>query len=309
MASTLKALVIGGSGFIGSHVVDRLLEQGARVRVYDRAEEAFRPTPAGIDFRQGDFDDSASLAEALADIDVVFHLLSTSVPATSNLDPVADIRGNLIGTVRLLELMRQAGVRKIVYLSSGGTVYGPPQTDPIAESHPTLPICSYGVVKLAVEKYILMEQHLHGLEPVILRVSNPYGPRQGHGGVQGVIGTFLWRIAGGEPVEIWGDGSVVRDFIHVTDMARLCVQCAESGLTGVFNAGSGTGASIREVVDVISAATKQDIQPNYKPGRGFDVPRAVLDISAIRERLEWHPEISLSEGIKGTWAWVLQQKR
>jgi len=305
----MRGLIIGGSGFLGSHVVDRLLADGTRVRVYDRGSERYRKTPAAVDFRQGDFTDTNSLAEALVDVDIVFHTLSTSVPSTSNLDPVADIQGNLIGTVRLLELMRSAGVRRMVYLSSGGTVYGPPQTDPVSESHPERPISSYGIIKSAVEKYLLMEQHLHGLQPTILRVSNPYGPRQGHGGVQGVIGTFLWRIAQQEPIQIWGDGSVVRDFIHVDDLSRLCLDCVKQGVCGVFNAGSGQGVSVNEVLDVIRAVTGRDVQPDYKPGRGFDVPRVVLDISAIRAHVEWRPEITLKDGIAETWEWVQRHIR
>lgn len=179
----MRALVIGGSGFIGSHLVDSLLKQGKKVRVFDRAPERFRGAQRGVDFVQGSFDDVAALAEALSDVDQVFHLLSTTVPSTSNLNPVADIEGNLINSVRLLELMRASDVRRIVYLSSGGTVYGIPQTDPVAESHPLRPISSYGIVKVAVENYLHLEQQLHGLHPVVLRVSNPYGPRQGHGGV------------------------------------------------------------------------------------------------------------------------------
>lgn len=305
----MRALVIGGSGFIGSHLVDRLLSMGARVRVYGRSNERFRPTPAAVDFRSGDFDDRTTLAEALVDVDVVFHMLSTSVPSTSNLDPVADIQGNLIGTVRLLELMRSAGVRRMVFLSSGGTVYGPPQANPVCEEHPERPISSYGIVKTAIEKYILMEQYLHGLSPIILRPSNPYGPRQGHGGVQGVISTFLWRIAEGEPIQIWGDGNVVRDFIHVADLADLCAECAKADFTGIYNAGSGEGTSIREIIDVIATVTGREIRPVYKPGRGFDVPRVVLDISAIRSRVSWCPEISLRTGIEGTWNWILQQRK
>lgn len=305
----MRALVIGGSGFIGSHLVDRLLSQGAKVRVYDRSEERFRATPAAVDFREGGFDNVSALAEALVDVDVVFHMLSTSVPSTSNLDPVADIEGNLIGTVRLLEMMRSAGIRRMIYLSSGGTVYGPPQTDPVGEDHIERPISSYGIVKTAIEKYILMEQHLYGLQPVVLRASNPYGPRQGHGGVQGVIGTYLWRIAEDKPIEVWGDGRVVRDFIYVADLVDLCAQCAQSRFTGVYNAGSGEGASINDVINVIATITGREICTNYKPGRGFDVPRVVLDISAIRGRLPWLPKTSLSTGIEGTWNWILEQTK
>lgn len=301
--------MIGGCGFIGSHVVDTLLSQGIKVRVYDRSPERYRAVPDSVDFRRGDFADSSSLAEALVDVDVVFHLLSTSVPSTSNSDPVSDIQGNLIGSVRLLELMRNAEVRRMVYLSSGGTIYGPPSTCPVSEEHRESPICSYGVVKSAIEKYILMEQHLHGLSPVILRASNPYGPRQGHDGVQGVIGTFLWCVANGDPVQVWGNGGVVRDFIHVSDLAELCVECGYSDVTGIFNAGSGQGVSIREILDTISEVTQLHIAPSFKPSRGFDVPRVVLDISKIRSHFDWQPKIKLKAGIEETWKWIQKQRR
>lgn len=300
----MRVLVIGGSGFIGSHLVDALLAQGHRVRVFDRAPERFRSSPAGVEFIQGEFGDTASLAESLADVEMVYHLVSTTVPSTSNLDPVADIQGNLIGSVRLLEMMRAAGVRRLVYLSSGGTVYGIPQCDPVPESHPLQPISSYGIVKVAIEHYLHMEHHLHGLQYTILRASNPYGPRQGHGGVQGVIGTFLWKIAKDEPIQIWGDGSVVRDFIHVRDLAALCALLTQKQVTGCFNAGSGRGASILEVLDIVRKVVGRNVAPVFKPGRGFDVPRVVLDVNAIERSSGWAPRVDLESGVRETWAWV-----
>ncbi|WP_421703155.1 NAD-dependent epimerase/dehydratase family protein [Aliiroseovarius sp.] len=304
----MKILVLGGSGFIGSHVVDALLAAGHAVRVYDRAPERFRPTPAGVEFMQGEFGDTASLAEALADVDMVFHLVSTTVPSTANLDPIADVQGNLINTIRLMELMRAQGVERLLYLSSGGTVYGVPSADPVPETHPRNPVTSYGIVKVAIENYIRAEQHLHGLKPVILRPSNPYGPRQGHGGVQGVIGTFLWRVARGESMQLWGDGSIVRDFIHVRDLAALCLACAEQGITGTFNAGADEGRSIRQVLDEIAEVSGQSVDPEMKPGRAFDVPRVVLDVSAAKAATGWTPGISFRDGLAQTWDWVLAQK-
>lgn len=303
----MRALILGGNGFIGSHLVDALLHANARVRVLDRGPDRYRPTPHGVEFIQGDWGDSAILAESLADVDTVFHLISTTVPSTSNLDPVWDIQSNLVNSVRLLELMRAAGVRRLVYLSSGGTVYGIPESDPVAESHPLRPISSYGIVKVAIEHYLHMEERLHGLQPVILRASNPYGPRQGHGGVQGVIGTFLWKIAQREPIQLWGDGSIVRDFIHVRDLARLCVMVAPADVTGCYNAGSGQGHSIAEIIETIGAVLGRTIEPVRKPGRGFDVPRVVLDIGAVQRATGWKPEIGLSEGVLETWEWVRQQ--
>ncbi|WP_425044220.1 NAD-dependent epimerase/dehydratase family protein [Primorskyibacter sp. S87] len=303
----MKALLIGGSGFIGSHVVDVLLKRGHKVRVYDRSPERFRQTRKGVEFQSGQLNDTAALAEALAGVDQVFHMASTTVPSTSDLDPIADIEGNLINMVRLLKLMREASVKRIIFLSSGGAVYGVTNTSVVPEDHALKPISSYGIVKVAIENYLHAEQQLHGLRSLVLRPANPYGPRQGRSGVQGVVGTFMRHVAQDQPLEIWGDGSVVRDFFHVADLARLCVDCAEADITGVFNAGSGTGHSIREIVDMIAKASGKDPVINYKPGRGFDVPKVVLDISAIKSRIGWSPEISLREGISETWDWLLAQ--
>ena len=279
------------------------------MRTYDRSPERFRSTPIGVEFIQGEFSDTAVLAEALTGVDIVYHLLSSTVPATSNLDPVADINSNLINTVRLIAMMRDAAVRRMVFLSSGGTVYGLPRTDPVKEDHVLQPITSYGIVKTAIEKYLHMEHHLHGLEYTVLRTSNPYGPRQGHGGVQGVIGTYLWNYARGEPLQLWGDGSVVRDFIFVGDLTSLCVKAAQNSKIGFFNAGSGQGHSIRAIIDEISAVVGNTIRPEIKPGRAIDVPRIVLDISKAKSAFNWYPKTPLQTGIASSWKWVQERSR
>lgn len=300
----MRALVIGGSGFIGSHIVDELLAHDHRVRVFDRAPERFRDTPDGVEFVEGDLRDTAALGDALDGVDWVLHAASTTVPATSNADPVADIEGNLVNAVRLLELMRKASVKRIIYLSSGGTVYGVPDAPIVSEGHPLRPISSYGVIKVAVENYLFAEKHLHGLRPLILRPSNPYGPRQGRAGVQGVIGTFLHRAAQGVPLEVWGDGKIIRDFFYVDDLARLCVRCMEADLTGVYNAGFGDGWSVQDVLEVVREVTQSDLKVVHKASRGFDVPKIVLDTTAIRERMGWRPETALAEGVALTWEWM-----
>lgn len=302
----MRVLVIGGNGFVGSHLVDALLLAGHRVRVFDRSPELYRPPLPGVDYRLHHFNDSAALAEALEGVDIVFHLLSTSVPSTSNLDPVADIESNLIGTVKLLQLMQQKGVTKIVYLSSGGTVYGIPEIDPIPERHPLQPICSYGVVKVAIENYLIMFQRLYGLRPVILRPSNPYGERQGHGGVQGVIGTFLRKVEASEKVEIWGDGAVVRDFIHVSDLAELCLAVAENDTCGVFNVGSGVGHSILDILSAVERITGKQLAPVFKPARSYDVPRVILDVTQTTKVFGWKPQIDLDDGVARTWRWMTE---
>lgn len=299
----MDILVTGGTGFIGSHVVDECLARGHGVRVFCRKPEAFRAPLPGVDYVHGDLADPAAVFEALLGVDAVIHLASSSVPATSNLDPAGDIAGNLVTTVRLLETMRAAGVRRIVYLSSGGTVYGVPEADPVPEEHPLRPISSYGIVKVAVESYLRMEGRLHGLTHVTLRASNPYGPRQGREGVQGLIGTLLWRAARAERVEIWGDGGVVRDFVHVRDLARLCVLAAGFPRSACWNAGSGQGRSVAEVVEMVRrVAGRLDVE--RRPGRAFDVPRVVLDVGRVRRDTGWRPGTSLEAGLRETWDWV-----
>jgi UDP-glucose 4-epimerase len=300
----MRALVLGGNGFIGSHVVDALVKAGHEVRVFDRALELHRPPLPNVDYRLGAFADVPALAEALEGIDVVYHLISTTVPSTSNLDPVGDIEGNLINTVRLLQLMVQKEIKRIVYLSSGGTVYGIPNTVPIPETHPLRPICSYGVVKVAIENYLQMFRQLDGLEYVVLRASNPYGERQGHAGVQGVIGTFLAKVLNGEAIEIWGDGSIVRDFIYVKDLADLCVMAGSNPYTGILNAGSGVGHSIKDVLDVIGQVVGAKVLPIFKQGRTYDVPKVVLDMSKVDEVLGWQPKVHLQDGLADTWRWM-----
>lgn len=300
----MRALILGGNGFIGSHLVDALHAIGCRLRVFDRNPNPYQKPYSTVDYRIGSFSDSSQIAEALQDVDVVFHLISTSVPSTSNLDPRADIEGNLIGTVGLLQQMVKLGIKRIVYLSSGGTVYGNPNVESVPETHPLNPICSYGVVKVAIENYLYMFRQLHGIESVVLRASNPYGPRQGHIGVQGVIPTFLQRIKDGERIQIWGDGSVVRDYIYIQDLISLCMKAGLGDAVGVFNAGSGIGHSLNDLLDIIQRVAGKDLDIDYLPGRTFDVKRITLNISKASSEFNWQPAIDVETGIREHWAWL-----
>lgn len=302
----MRSLVIGGNGFIGSHLVEMLRESGDDVRVLDLGAPRQDLDWSGVDYRRGAFSDMAALGPALAGVDAVYHAASTTVPATSNADPVADVEGNLVATLRLLEAMRTAGVRRIVYLSSGGTVYGNPVHLPVTEDHPTDPISSYGIVKLAVEKYLQMHQALHGLSPLILRPANPYGPRQGGTGIQGVVAAFFARHRNGQPIRLMGDGSVVRDYMYVTDLARLAVLAGRSQVTGIFNAGSGCGHSLAQVIASMSTVVGAPMAVEYLPARDFDVHEVVLDIQRARSVFSWVPQVSLDEGLQRTWHWLLE---
>lgn len=300
----MNVLVLGGNGFIGSHVIDELRQAKHAVRVFGRDPDPWRSPLEGVRYYRGEFSDTLLMAEAIQGVEVVVHLISTTVPNTSNLNPVSDIQSNLVNTVQLLQLMQGAGVRRIVYFSSGGTVYGVPTHLPILETDPLNPICSYGVVKVAVEKYLAMFEHLYGLQPLILRPSNPYGPRQGHQGVQGVVSTFMHKIIEGERLTIWGDGTVKRDYIYIGDLARLCRVAIESGLTGIFNAGSGEGRTLDQVVAAIEAVTGRKANVQYAGSRRFDVPEIILDISKAMDAFHWRPQATFEEGLASHYAWL-----
>lgn len=302
----MKTLVLGGNGFIGSHIVDELLAAGHQVSVFDRSHEAWRKPLASVNYFLGDFSDAPLLTEALQGMDAVVHLISTTVPSTSNLNPIDDIRSNLENSVRLFQIMTSSGVERIIFLSSGGTVYGIPSILPIPETHPLDPICSYGIVKVAIEKYLGMFEHLHGLKPLIIRASNPFGPRQGHEGVQGVISTFMRKGLTGERIVIWGDGSIKRDYLYVSDLAGICRVGLESGLNGIFNAGMGTGFTLIEIVRMIEAAAGVKLDMEYKPSRPFDVREVVLDIGKAKKLLNWEPETSMQEGLSRHFEWMTQ---
>ena len=300
----MNILVLGGCGFIGSHLVDRLLAAGQSLRVLDRGPERFRPPLAGIDYVFGDFGDNSVLIEALADIDVVLHLVSATLPGTAALDPEGDVARNLMPTIGLLETMRKLRIPKLVYLSSGGTVYGIPETVPTPEDHSLRPMNSYGIVKVAIENYIRMYGANEGMATTIIRPSNAFGPRQGHMGIQGVVATFLQRLRLGEPLQVWGDGTVVRDYIYIADLADLVARAVLSPQTGVYNAGSGIGLSIKEVISTLEGITGRTAQVDYRAVRAVDVPRSVLDISRALKDLGWEPRTPFAEGVKLHWGWI-----
>lgn len=301
-----RILILGGNGFIGSHLVEALRRNGHAIRVLDPFPARQDLDWSGVDYRIGSAGDADLVRAALDSVDLVYHLASTTVPSTSNLDPIADVQGNLVATLVLLRAMIERGVRRIVFFSSGGTVYGTPSTLPVREDHELLPTSSYGVVKGAIERYLLMYQVAGSLSPVILRAGNPYGPRQSARGVQGVIASFLHRVLHDQPLEVWGDGKIVRDYIYISDLVNLAALAGEQPFAGVINAGGGVGYSILDIIDVVRDVTGRQIAVNHLPGRAYDVRELVLDIRRASEALGWHPRVSLAEGIAATWQWFQQ---
>ncbi|HEY9867923.1 MAG TPA: NAD-dependent epimerase/dehydratase family protein [Candidatus Obscuribacterales bacterium] len=304
----MKALVIGGNGFIGTNLVDVLRGAGHQVRVFDRYPSRFSEPRHDVEYVVGDCGNHGEVHDVVQGMDWVFHLAYTTLPQTSNEDPIYDIRSNVVDTVQLLQQCRDLSVRKVVFISSGGTVYGVPQQIPIPENHPTNPICSYGITKLTIEKYLQLFQHLWGLEYVVARISNPYGEQQNPVSKQGAIGVFLGTIAQGKPITIWGDGEVVRDYIYVKDAVEALLKAAEYEPGGdgprVFNIGAGRGYSLNQIVAAIREVVDAPVEVAYTPGRTLDVPSNVLDITVAREKLGWSPRVELPEGLERTWKWL-----
>ncbi|WP_310354355.1 NAD-dependent epimerase/dehydratase family protein [Paraburkholderia strydomiana] len=311
-ASTKRCLVLGGGGFIGSHLTRALLEHGYYVRCFERPHTGASCAQAiehpNFELFQGDFVNPLDLACALEGVDVCFHLVSTTLPKSSNADPAFDVETNLLGTVRLLTQAVKSGVTKVIFVSSGGTVYGVPQAVPVPETHPTNPVCSYGIAKLAIEKYLALFHQQHGLDYAVLRLANPFGEGQRAESGQGAVAVFLGRILRGETLEVWGDGSVIRDYIYIEDVVTaLLLSIDLKGSERLFNIGSGRGHSINEVLDVLERTVGQPAIRRYRPGRSFDVPASVLCIESARRSLGWSPKVDFEEGVERFAAWMKRE--
>ena len=302
----VRALVIGGNGFIGSHLVDKLIERNYDVFVLDLQERRYDPMPSSVHFIRGDLTQSYLVREALTGVDVVFHLAWSTIHEIANQDPAADIHANLVPSIHLIEACHQASVSKVVFTSSGGTVYGPAQKVPIPETHSKNPINAYGITKLAVEKYLQMFQHLYDLDYAILRPSVPYGPRQNPLGKQGAVAVFLYRVAHGLPITIWGDGSVTRDYFYVSDLVEALIASAEQklGQHRIFNIGGSEEISLVQLLKSVEDVVGSKANVAFKSTRKFDAPRIVLDTSLAKQELNWQPETNLAQGLAQTWDWM-----
>jgi UDP-glucose 4-epimerase len=300
--------VLGGLGFMGSHICRELLREGNRVRVFDKlytSHELVADIEHDLEIVEGDMSRSSDVLAAIADAETLVHLIHTTRPGSSMEDPAFDISSNVAANASWLMRLNETKVRRILFVSSGGTVYGNPQTIPIDENHPTNPVCSYGIAKLAIEKYIAMYASMYGLDYCLLRPSNVYGEGQRLNVGQGIIGVLADRALRGENLEIWGTGENLRDYLHVDDLvSALMALLSYRGPHRAFNIASSEGRSVVEIVSLLTEYLKMRPEVIYKPDRGFDVPANVLDSSRLREETGWQPKVDLSEGIARTVDWV-----
>lgn len=257
----MNILIIGGTGFIGSHLVDALVSLKHNIYVFGRHKSKYEN--ANAKYIYGDFNDITSLNQILKNIDIVYHLLSSTVPTTANLNPKFDIESNLVNTVNFLEKLEFLNIKKIIYISSGGTVYGNSKFQPIKENHPLNPSGSYGIVKVAIENYIKYFSCKFKIPFLIIRPSNPYGPRQNYKGKQGVISSFLYNSINKKDLNIWGDGSNIRDYIYISDLVNFIITSSFSKKTGVFNVGFGNGFSVIDIINEVKQATQSNPFINF----------------------------------------------
>jgi UDP-glucose 4-epimerase len=242
-------------------------------------------------------------------MDYVVHLVSSTLPASSNLNPNYDVESNLLSTLNLLEECCRQNIKKIIFISSGGTVYGIPKSIPIKENHPTNPNCSYGIVKLAIEKYLELYKSLKGLDFKILRFGNPFGERQNPHLPQGLIIHLLYNIKLGKTIEIWGDGEVVRDYFYIRDGAKAIYKAIkDESVNNIYNISTGKGYSINQILNKFKKVLKLDFKVKYLEGRKFDVPVNILDNRLAKKYLNWKPDYSFDEALINSWRYIIDYK-
>lgn len=299
-----RVALIGGGGFLGTNLARHLIPRVDEVRGLDR-QRPFPDALAGVSWFDGDLCNAEALDAILQGCDSVVHLASTSSPANADQDMAGDAEANVVASLRLFDRCMAAGVERVVFLSSGGTVYGIPERVPLAETAPTQPITAYGVAKLAIEKYLAVYARQRGLDFRVLRISNPYGPFQTASRGQGVVAAFLSNALAGRPLEIWGDGRVVRDYLFVDDVsAAIGAALCHRGAARVFNIGSGAGLSLLEVIAAIETLLGCRLATRFLDGRVADVPVSVLDCRLAEGELGWRAATPLIQGLERTLAWL-----
>ncbi|MER3543763.1 MAG: UDP-glucose 4-epimerase [Chloroflexota bacterium] len=301
----LKILVTGGAGFIGSHVVDALLEAGHEVVIVDDLStgRASNINPRARFYRMDIRDPHLSEVFEQERFDIVNHHAAQMDVRKSVADPLFDADVNIRGSLNLLECARKSGVRKIVYISTGGAVYGEPEYLPCDEAHPVNPICPYGASKHTVEHYLYMYRVLYGLAYAVLRYPNVYGPRQDPNGEAGVVAIFIGQMLAGKQPTIFGSGEQERDFVYVGDCARANLLAMEDHVQGIFNIGSGRGTTINQIYALLSEITGYRRPPVYGPPRAGETFRIFLDATKARREMGWEPQVSLEEGLRRTVAY------
>ncbi len=305
----MKVLVTGGAGFIGSHIVDALLEASHAVHIVDDLSSGISDRiNASAKFHQLDIR-SKDAFELVADesFDVIVHHAAQMDVRRSVADPSFDADVNVRGFLNLMEAGRQSGLKKVVFASTGGAIYGEPERVPQDENHSLHPISPYGITKLTTEKYLYFYNHVYGLPYVALRYGNIYGPRQNPHGDAGVVAIFCQRLLNGEPVTIFGDGKQTRDYTFVGDVVAANLKAIEYPDSGIVNIGTGIETTVNRLYDILSSHLGVETDATYAPGRPGEQMRSVLDNGRALKELDWTPKVSIEEGLARTADWFKAQ--
>ena len=303
----MRILVTGGAGFIGSNLAVRLLADGHDVAILDDLSTGRRDdVPEGARFYECDLADGAATDRCIAEFrpEIVSHHAAQIDVRRSVADPVADARINILGSLFLLESCTRHGVRKLIYASTGGAIYGEGRTLPATEDHPIHPEAPYGASKLAVEHYLRLWRPLHGLDWTVLRYPNVYGPRQSPHGEAGVNAIFIGLMLGGERPRIFGTGEQVRDYLYVDDVVEANVLALTRAGGETLNLGTGIPVSVNDIVGELNRILGTRLDPIYEPARPGEIQRIYLDASRARRVLAWTPAVPFAEGLRRTVEWV-----
>jgi len=303
-----KTLVLGSNGFIGSHLVDSLVKNGHLVVAFDRPSSVKRlyRDNENIQFFPGDFLNLDDLGTALDGVEYVFHLVSTTTPASAENDPLIDIDTNIRGSVELFKLCVEKGVKKVIFASTGGAIYGyTGKINSYKETDVTRPVSPYAIGKLTIENYLRYFNVKHGLKSLILRISNPYGERQPFNRRQGVIPIFLENVYQDHPITILGDGSMERDYVYVKDVTNAVASIFDKDThEDLYNIGSGAATNVNQLVDVVREVSQKEVKIQHKEVPATFMHRAVLDTSRYNNEFGELAKTSLRDGIEMTYEYI-----
>ncbi|MFC1674286.1 NAD-dependent epimerase/dehydratase family protein [Candidatus Omnitrophota bacterium] len=300
-----RCILIGGAGFLGLNIAGGLSRAGYEVVVVDRRSPDLSSFPKDISFLQADYRDSPKLTGIFRSGDFLLHLACTSLPGTPYDKMDDDVKENVFESINLFKLAIKKGVKKIIFPSSGGTVYGESESFPIKEDAATNPICSYGITKLMIEKFMLFLSRIYGIDYLIFRISNPYGQGQSTTGEQGLIVNMIFKLLNDSQITIFGDEQIVRDYIFIDDVVNAFILGIGGKIpNGIYNIGTGKGHSIKKIIELVSMAVGREPEIAYSERRLFDVQKNILDSGKIYAASGWKAEVPVEEGIRHTCEWL-----
>jgi len=296
----MNIMILGSEGFIGKEILKSIQSISNLIIACDVIGAHALISNKNVIKHKVDYANTAYIEMLMREYKVshVIHAISTTTPSSSNDNMMFDVKSNLFPMIRFLEASVKVGLKKILFISSGGTIYGEKSTGFFCESDKTDPICSYGIVKLAIEKYLGLFHKLYGLNYLSMRLANPYGIGQDLSKTIGSVGIFTRKIIDSEVINIWGDGSIIRDFIHIDDVTSFVTKAIQSDKTGIYNVATGVGTSINQLIALIEKYSGKSAHVTYDARRECDVNKVVLDITLAKRDFSWEPEIKLDDGLK-----------